>query len=91
MRELVGPLGLLSVDERKDERLLAELGPHLDRAGATLLEREMRLDRAAVGALVAMGPSARHADPAELDRAIAGLGDPAAVTLSVTVSRWRRR
>jgi 23S rRNA (guanine745-N1)-methyltransferase len=90
LEELVDPLRLLTVDELKQERLRAELAPHLHRDGASLVEQEMMLDRGAVAHLVAMGPSARHTDPAELERAIAGLGDPAAVTLSVTVSRWRR-
>jgi 23S rRNA (guanine745-N1)-methyltransferase len=75
LAEIVGPLGLVSVDERKQERLEAALGVPVDEE---LVERTLELSRADVRALIAMGPSARHVDPDALAR-------PATVTLSVRV------
>jgi 23S rRNA (guanine745-N1)-methyltransferase len=76
LAELVEPLGLVRVDERKPERLAAALG-----APAREQELEARLDlsRADVAALIAMGPSAHHVDAERVAR-------PAAATLSVRVA-----
>jgi len=88
--ELVGPLGLLSVDPDKADRLAGALEPHLDQV-AELGHREvLQLDRAAVRVLVGMGPHARHLAPGALDDALARLPEPVAVTVSVRVSRHRR-
>ncbi len=51
----------------------------------------MSLDKAAVAALTAMGPTAWHARPDTTARLIALLPEPAAVTLAVTVSVLRPR
>jgi hypothetical protein len=40
--------------------------------------------------MVAMGPSARHADAAAMDQAIARLPEPVGVTAAVVVSVHRR-
>lgn len=88
LAELAEPLGLLGVDARKHERLQAELGPHLDEAGAEAIEFGMRLDRAAVRALAAMGPAARHLSASELDARVDALPDSTAVTASVTLRRF---
>jgi 23S rRNA (guanine745-N1)-methyltransferase len=84
LAELAGPLGLLGVDERKEERLDRELGAHFTEADRLELEFAMTLDREAVGRLVAMGPSAHHAGPA----AEGAVPDPVEVTASVTVRRY---
>jgi 23S rRNA (guanine745-N1)-methyltransferase len=77
--ELVGPLGLVRVDERKPERLAAALGePERVRE----IEAQMRLSRDDVAALVAMGPSAHHVDAERVARA-------AVATLSVHVAVYR--
>lgn len=86
--ELVRPLGLLTVDERKDERLTGTLSPHLELAARTEHRVTLSLDRAAVGALAAMGPSSWHAPAAALAERIARLRDPAPVTLAVALSTW---
>jgi 23S rRNA (guanine745-N1)-methyltransferase len=91
LAELIGPLGLLSVDRRKQQRLSAKLGPYLDLAGEAEHRRTVLLDRGAVGALTAMGPSSWHADPAVLAARIAGLPDPVPVTVAVTLSVFRKR
>jgi 23S rRNA (guanine745-N1)-methyltransferase len=78
--------GMVRVDERKEERLAAELSPWLESAGRRELEFEMSLGGAEVRALVEMGPSAHHVDSG----AVAGLPDPLAVTASVTIETFRR-
>jgi 23S rRNA (guanine745-N1)-methyltransferase len=87
--ELAGPLGLLSVDPRKDERLTARLGPYFDLAGQHQHRFRLALDHPDVAAAVAMGPSAWHADPAELAGRIAALPSPMPVTVSVTMWTFR--
>jgi 23S rRNA (guanine745-N1)-methyltransferase len=81
--ELIEPLGLLTVDERKDERLAAAVDAHLDLERR--VEREWTLDLAAadVANAVAMGPSGRHVTPGET-------ASRTAVTASVAISTYRR-
>jgi len=90
LAELVDRLGLLSVDERKQERLAAKLDPHLGLEQRFECEWRLGLNREAVGNLVAMGPSAHHSEPAELERRIDTLAEPAPAGASVTVSVYRR-
>jgi 23S rRNA (guanine745-N1)-methyltransferase len=89
--ELAGPLGLLTIDRRKDERLAATLGPHFELAARREHRVRLRLGRDAVGALAAMGPSSWHMDGSALAGAVARLPDPAPVTLAVTLSVYRPR
>jgi 23S rRNA (guanine745-N1)-methyltransferase len=79
LAELVEPLGLVRVDERKPERLAASLG---EPVRVREVEEEMRLSREDVAALVAMGPSAHHVDAERVAR-------PAVATLSVHVAVYR--
>ena len=90
LAELVGELGLLAVDGRKEERLAATVGPHLVFEGSSEHGFPMRLDHAAVRTVVGMGPSAWHTDREKLDRRIAALPDPAPVSASVTLSVFTR-
>jgi 23S rRNA (guanine745-N1)-methyltransferase len=89
LRELVGPLGLLVVDPRKDQRLAATLSPHFDLVERQRYDATLRLDRRGVAAVVAMGPSARHADADALAEQIRRLPEPIATTVSVTLSVLR--
>jgi 23S rRNA (guanine745-N1)-methyltransferase len=89
LAELAGPLGLLSVDPRKDERLAGTLGPYFTRAEQRPHEAVLRLDHAGVAAVAGMGPSARHADPGALAARIGDLPAVVPVTLSVTLSVFR--
>jgi 23S rRNA (guanine745-N1)-methyltransferase len=91
LAELTGPLGLLAVDPRKDERLAATLGPWFDLDGQQPVDAALALDHPAVAAVAGMGPSARHVDPAGLAGRIALLPAVVPVTLSVTLSEFRRR
>ncbi|MET0513206.1 MAG: putative RNA methyltransferase [Thermoleophilaceae bacterium] len=91
LRELVPALGLLSVDERKPQRLAAQLDPYFDRLAQHGLDWTMELDHAGVRDLVGMGPSALHTDAGALEEAVAALAEPVCVTGSVSVSVYRRR
>ena len=86
LAELTGPLGLLAVDRRKDERLSGTLSPFFTLASRHERRVLLSLDRHAAGLLVAMGPTAWHAEPAVLAARIRQLPDPAPVTVAVTVS-----
>jgi 23S rRNA (guanine745-N1)-methyltransferase len=90
LAELVSALDLLSVDERKRERLAGKFDPHLEPADPSEHEWPVVLGREEVANAVAMGPSARHVDRAELERRIAALPEPVAVTVSVTISVYGR-
>lgn len=91
LAELRAPLGLLSVDPRKDERLEKGLHGHFDPAGVEPLRFTMDLAREDAATVVGMGPSARHLDPAELAGRIAALPEPVAVTASVRLHLYRPR
>ena len=89
LEQLTGPLGMLSVDSRKPERLERELGERLELQSSD--EREWRMSLAAgeLEALVMMGPSGFHVDPGELRGRIAALPERVEVSASVSVSLWR--
>jgi 23S rRNA (guanine745-N1)-methyltransferase len=90
LAELIGPLGLLTVDPAKADRLAASLEPHLRPVAAAAHREELRLDRAAVRTLVGMGPHARHRTPDALAAAVAALPEPVRVTVSVDVTTHRK-
>ncbi|MPQ98328.1 23S rRNA methyltransferase [Modestobacter sp. I12A-02628] len=89
--ELVGPLGLLTVDPRKADRLGAALEPDLAPVRAAVHREVLQLDHGAVRTLVGMGPHARHLDPAALGAAVAALPSVVPVTLAVDVATWTPR
>jgi 23S rRNA (guanine745-N1)-methyltransferase len=88
--EVVGPLGLLRVDPDKEARLSAALEPHLEPAAAAVHRERLRLDRAAVLALVGMGPHARHRSREELAAAVERLPEPVEVTVAVRLGTYLR-
>lgn len=90
LHELTAALGLLAVDERKDERIRRELGPYFDLETSRSYRATMKLDRADVLAAALMGPTAWHAAASDLAGRAAGLPEPVLVTLSVTLSAYRR-
>jgi len=89
LAELIPALGLLGVDERKEERLEEQLGPYFELIRRGEHEWVMALGRADVEHLVGMGPSARHTDPARLREGVGRLPEPVTVTASVAVSVFR--
>ncbi|MFB9376175.1 methyltransferase domain-containing protein [Kineococcus gynurae] len=88
LAELVGPLGMIAVDPRKEERLAEEF-----RGWATLERRDVvvvrELGHADLRALVEMGPSAHHVTAEDLRGRVAALADPTPVTLAVRVTTLR--
>lgn len=89
LAELIAVLGMVKVDEEKERRLRDSLAGDFVQTGSEKVEATMRLDHDSVQQLVAMTPSARHLQPAELTERIAVLPDPVDVTLSVTLSIWQ--
>lgn len=90
LRELIGPLGMVSVDAAKQERLAETLGERFELVERTPVEYSMSLSHTDIANVVGMGPSAFHAsgDRAE---AIVGLPETVGVTASVVVSVYRPR
>jgi SAM-dependent methyltransferase len=89
LAELVGKLGLVTVDADKEERLAAALGGLFARGRAEEVGAVLTLGHDDVALLVGMGPSAHHLTSAERESRIGRLTDPTGVTLSVTVTVWR--
>jgi 23S rRNA (guanine745-N1)-methyltransferase len=91
LEPLVEQLGLLQVDENKTAILDRSLSPVVTLEGREVAEDVRHLVHDEVAAIVAMGPSAHHLDPATLDGAMASLPERVEVRVSVTVSTYRRR
>ena len=89
LRELRGPLGLIGVDQRKRQRLADAFG-HYAKAGSQVLSYRLSLGHADLAALTAMGPSAHHIAPSALADRIKALPSPAAVTVDLRISAYRR-
>ncbi len=89
LAELVEPLGLVTVHERKPQRLREQLGAELVAEAAEDVEAATLLTHEQVRSVVAMGPSARHVAPAALEPRLARLPDPVPATLSVRVQTHR--
>ena len=90
LHELVGPLGLLSVPDDKEDRLDAQLASHFTLNTRRTTEHAMFLTRDESAQIVQMGPSAWHVDEESLAERLAALPDPLTVTASVTLSRYVR-
>lgn len=88
LAELVAAVGLVHVDERKEERLARQLRD-FQPAGSEHLEYGVSLSRREAVDDVLMGPSGHHADARRIEAAIASLPDPVAATVSVVVSVFR--
>jgi 23S rRNA (guanine745-N1)-methyltransferase len=91
LAELVGPLGLLSVPDEKADRLDEQLAGRFELADRRTVDQGMFLARDEMAQLVRMGPSAWHVDEGSTASRLAALGDPTTVTMSVTLSAYRRR
>ena len=90
LAELVGPLGLLSVPDEKEDRLDAQLADGFELAGRRAVDHSMFLTRDEMAQLVRMGPSAWHVDEESVAERLAAMPEPATVTMSVTLSRYVR-
>jgi 23S rRNA (guanine745-N1)-methyltransferase len=90
LAELAGA-GLLGIDDRKEERLATTLEGPFRLAGRQELAIPLRLSRAGAETLIAMGPSARHAEIAVIRERLARLPDPVPVTAAFHLSVYRPR
>jgi 23S rRNA (guanine745-N1)-methyltransferase len=88
LAELVGAVGLVRVDERKEERLAQQL-KDFDTVATGALEYTVSLGRDEAVDDVLMGPSGHHTDADAIAAAIADLPDPLEATVSVVVSVHR--
>jgi 23S rRNA (guanine745-N1)-methyltransferase len=84
-------LGLLSVAGDKDLRLEETLGDRFARAGQNLVEISLTLGHKEVEAVVGMGPSAWHTEPAALTETVRALPDPMPVRAAFRITEWRKR
>lgn len=90
LAELRDALSLLGVEPEKERHVVTQLATGFALAEHESIEFTMRLDRAAVAALVTMTPNAWHRDH-DTAGAIASLGDETAATASFRLLRFRRR
>ncbi len=89
LAEVIGPLGMLRVESGKAERLATSLAG-LNRVADEPLSYQVPLTHADLSDLVSMGPSAYHVGQAQLDRRLEKLPEPVPVTVSVSLSAYRR-
>ena len=89
LAEIVEPLGLLTVDPRKDERVQTAFKGAFVHEAQVRIRYEMTLGRDDLRRLVGMGPSAHHADRATSER-LAAFGDETTVTVSASIGTFRR-
>ncbi|ONM50674.1 methyltransferase type 11 [Nocardia donostiensis] len=87
LRELVGPLGMVTVEPDKEQRLGSAMSGHFDLIDRTTVAYPMQLTRADITRLVAMGPSAHHVDAAAAS--VGALPERYEATASVIVSSYR--
>jgi 23S rRNA (guanine745-N1)-methyltransferase len=90
LAELVPAVGMLTVGERKRERLESRLGGAFAAEGETAVERGLSLDHRDLADVVAMGPSARHLEAGQVAERVAELPEPYDVTVSVRLATYRR-
>jgi 23S rRNA (guanine745-N1)-methyltransferase len=86
--ELRQSLGLIGIDERKAARLADAFGGYA-RSAVTPVRYPLRLGRADLTDLVAMGPSARHIGADDLAGRVAALPAPVTVTVDVEVRSYQ--
>ena len=90
LHELVGPLGLLSVPDDKEDRLDEQLSSQFTLAARRTIEHAMFLTGDECAQIVRMGPSAWHVDEQSVAERLGLLPDPLTVTASITLSRYVR-
>lgn len=91
LAELREPLGLLSIEEAKSDRLEAALSGRFEADEAVRVQFGSALDGATLGDLVRMGPNAFHLDEPAIAQGLRDLPVPLTVTVAVTISVWAPR
>ena len=89
LRELIEPLGMISVDPEKSERIGRSLGERFIKEKVVSVEHPTGLSVTDAVALVSMGPSARHTSSDQLHLSAEALGPGIVATVSVEVAVWR--
>lgn len=89
LRELIKPLGMISVDPEKSERIGRSLGGRFTGQKVVSVEYPTGLTVGDAVALVSMGPSARHTSPEQTHSRAEALGRVITATVSVEVAVWR--
>ena len=89
LAELVSTLGLIEVDAEKETRLDRALSRFFRLETVRPYQRELLLSHTDVALLVAMGPSARHVEPAQVSACLASQPEPAGVTAAVELRVYR--
>jgi 23S rRNA (guanine745-N1)-methyltransferase len=87
LRELRRPLGTISIDQDKDQRLARTLRDYT-RLDEARLHHQLSLDHAGLTALVAMGPNARHITSHALAARVSRLPAPFTVTVDLKISAF---
>ena len=90
LRELQRPLGMISIDRRKPQRLAGTYRDYA-RSGVASVNYQLSLDHADLTTLVSMGPSARHITPQALTARIRSLPSPFSVTVDLQIRVLQRR
>ena len=86
--EVIGPLGMVSIDPAKEERLGTSLARFRLSAEA-FLNYQATMDADDLGWLVGMGPSSHHLPPDALASRLAALPTPATVTISIRLAAYQ--
>ncbi|MHB1135302.1 MAG: putative RNA methyltransferase [Coriobacteriia bacterium] len=89
LQELIEPLGMISVDPNKVERIERTLAGLFALEETRRFEQQVTLTPADAIALVSMGPSARHTTPEEVQAQAELLGREFPTTISVDIAIWR--
>lgn len=89
LRELVSALGLLEVDERKQERVEAQLAEDFIQMGCVRRDEFLMLTPAEITILAEMGPSAFHIPSEEIAERAVLLTGSVSVTVSVNIGVYR--
>jgi 23S rRNA (guanine745-N1)-methyltransferase len=89
LAELVGPLGMVTVDRHKEERLATSLDS-FTQVARQRVEFAADVTRDQARALVAMGPSAHHVTPDQLGERLGRLGANTPITVSVNIGIYSR-
>jgi 23S rRNA (guanine745-N1)-methyltransferase len=89
LRELAAAIGLLSVDEHKQERLAGKLGPYFNLTSQREYRAALELGPADMLAAARMGPAAWHTGEADLSARVQSLPGQMTATVSVCLSVFR--
>ena len=90
LAELREPLGLISVDERKTERIGEAFEGRFHQEGDAVVEYALSLDREQALCVLEMGPSARHVGEEERRARASKLAERTVASVSVSVASYRR-